>query len=167
MEDTMILKPPLRRCFSVLGIVLGAVLVHLTFASPAHAGDLGFPYGGYGYPAGGYGCGNNCGCGYHCGCGVRCYPSLGNVIERHYVVRSYYERRVPTCCGYGGYGGYGGGGYGGYGGGFGGGYGGGGFGGGYGRGGFGYGGYYPSAYAEVGPPPAPIPYGGGGYGYGY
>jgi hypothetical protein len=151
MNDTTIVRSPLRRWFFAFGIVLGAALVQLTFAAPAHAGDLGFPYGGYGggYPVGGYGCGYHCGgCGYQCGCGQYCYPPVSNVIERHYVVRSYYERRVPYCCGYGGgygyggYGGYGGGGYGGY-------------------GGYG-GGYYHSAYTE---PPYPIPYG-DGYGYG-
>jgi hypothetical protein len=162
MKGSAIFRSPLRRWLSVFGIVLGAVLVQLTFAAPAHASDLGLPYGGYGggYPIGGYGCGYRCGCGscgcfQRCGCGVNCFPP---VIERRYVVRSYYERRLPYCCGYtGGYGGFGGGGYGGFGGygggGFGG-YGGGGFGGygGGGFGGYGGGGYYPSVY-------------GGGFGY--
>jgi hypothetical protein len=165
MKGSTIFRSPLRRWLSVFGIVLGAVLVQLTFAAPAHAGDLGFPYGGYGPIGGyggygrfggyggygrfgggyggGYGCGY-CGCGQPCGCGVSCYPP---VIERRFVVRSYYERRSPYCCGSGGFGGgfggYGGG-FGGYGGGFGG-YGGGfgGYGGGF--GGYG-GGYYPSAF---------------------
>jgi hypothetical protein len=185
MKDSMIFRSRLRRWFFVFGIFLGAGLVQLTFAAPAYAADLGLPYGGgygpryaiggYGprYAIGGYGvgCGSHCGCGYcgcghPCGCGVSCFPP---VIERRFVVRSYYERRLPYCCGYGGYGGFGGGGYGGGGfggGGFGGGgyggygdYGGAGFGGGgFGGGGFGgYGGYYPStAYGG--------PYG-GGYGF--
>jgi hypothetical protein len=139
MTGSRIFRSPLRRWLSVSGIVLGAVLVQLTFAASAHAGDLGFPYGGYGpgYPIGGYGygCGSHCGCVQPCGCGVSCYPP---VIERRFVVRSYYERRLPYCCGYGGYGGggYGYGGFGGYGG----------------YRGYG-GGYYPSAYGD------------GGYGY--
>jgi hypothetical protein len=161
MRDSMIFRSPFRRCFSGFAIVLGVVLVHLTFAASAHAGDLGFPYGGYGgyrgYGGGGFGgyavggCGFRCGCVQPCGCGG-CSPP---VIERRWVVRSYYERRFAGCCGgYGGfgpsrfgYGGYGGGGYGG------GGFGGGGYGGG-GYGGYGYGGggYSPSAY-------------GGGFGY--
>jgi|ERR1700758_2913990 hypothetical protein len=137
MKDSVFLRSPLRRWFSGFAIVLGAALVQLTFAASANAGDLGFPYGGYGYGGNGYGgyAVGGYGCGYSCGCGG-CYQPP--VIERRWVVRSYYERRFPGCCG-GGYGGYGGG-YGGYGG--------------YGYGGYGYGGgYYPSAY-------------GGGYGYG-
>ena len=145
MRDSIIFRSPLRRWFSGFAIVLAAVLVQLTFAASAHAGDLGFPYGGYGGYGGfgggygGYAVGG--GCGYHCGCSPcgcgGCYPP---VIERRWVVRSYYERRIPGCCGgyYGGYGGYGGG-YGGFGGRYG-------------------GGYYPSAYASG-------PYG-GGFGYG-
>jgi len=144
MKDSMIFRSPLRRWFSGFAIVLGAVLVHLTFAVSAHAGDLGFPYGGYGgyggyrgYGGGGFGgyavggCGFRCGC-QPCGCGG-CSPP---VIERRWVVRSYYERRFPGCCG--GYGGFGSSGFG--------------YGGGGGWGGYGGGGYFPSGY-------------GGGFGY--
>src|SRR5215469_9281966 len=140
MKDSMIFRSPLRRWFSGFAIVLGAALIQLTFAASAHAGDLGFPggyggFGGYGhggYAIGGYGCGSHCGCS-PCGCGG-CYPP---VVERRWVVRSYYERRFPGCCGgyYGGFGGYGGG-FGGYGGGF----------GGYGSGFGGYGGGYGGGY---------------------
>src|SRR5215469_12615079 len=140
MKDSMIFRSPLRRWFSGFAIVLGAALVHPTFVASAHAGDLGFPggYGGYGgYGHGGYAMGGS-GCGYHCGCSPcgcgGCYPP---VVERRWVVRSYYERRFPGCCGgyYGGFGGYGGG-FGGYGGGF----------GGYGSGFGGYGGGYGGGY---------------------
>jgi len=162
MKNPTIVRSRLRRWFAGFAVVLGAVLVQLTFAAPAHSGDLGVPgygpgyYGGYGpgyyggYAPAGYGCGYHCGCGspcgcgQPCGCGSRCYPSYGgNILERRYVVRSYYERRYVNCCG--GYGPYG-----------------------YGNGGYGYGGYYPSAYADVVRPPYPIPYEDGyGYGNGY
>ena len=102
MRDTTIFRSSLRRWFLGFAVVLGAVLVHLTFAPPAHAGDLGFPYYGPS-PVGGYGgyggCGYSCGCVQPCGCGG-CYPP---VIERRWVVRSYYERRFPGYYG-GGYG---------------------------------------------------------------
>jgi hypothetical protein len=138
MGDSMIFRSPLRRWFSGFAIVLGAALIQLTFAASAYAGDLGFPYGGYGgYGSGGYAVGGYGGCGYHCGCQpCGCGGCSPPIIERRWVVRSYYERRFAGCCGgsYGGSGGYGG----------------------YGSGG----GYYPSAYA---PGPYGGGYGYGGY----
>jgi len=145
MKNPTIVRSGLRPWFASFAFVLGAMLVELTFMTPAHSADLGFPgygpgyyggsgptyYGGYAQPS--YGCGDHCGCVSHCGCGWSCLsPYGGNVVERHYVERSYHERRYVSCCG--GYGPYG----------------------------YGYGGSYPSA--DV--PPSPIPYG-NGYGYGY
>lgn len=143
MRNPTIVRSRLRPWFASFAVVLGAMLVELTFVAPAASADLGFPgygpgyYGGSGpayyggYAHAGYGCGDHCGCVSHCGCGWRCFsPYGGNIIERHYVERSYHERRYVSCCG--GYGPYG------------------------------YGGSYPSA--DV--PPSPIPYG-NGYGSGY
>jgi hypothetical protein len=98
MRDSTIVRSRFRRWFAGVAVVLGALLVQVTVAAPAHSADLG-PYYGSGYPGGGYQCGT-CGCVSHCGCGWRCYPRVEhrNFVERRYVVREYFERRFANCC---------------------------------------------------------------------
>jgi hypothetical protein len=107
MGTSAIIGSPKRPWAGYVATISGALLSAFAAAGPAQSGDLYNPYeySSYRYapgPAAYYGyrrnC-NSCGC-YQCGCS-RCgccatTHRRSPVIERHWVEREYYERRLPV-----------------------------------------------------------------------